>query len=68
MAWDSPFRRSAEQLSSNCYCLCKKCIVYVKVVNSGTQNCANNKELLLKLNTNLFFKFKLYLKILNVKP
>ena len=49
VVWRPPLQRSVEQLSNNCYCLCKGCKQRNnhahKVVNSGTQNCANNKEI-----------------------
>ena len=49
VVWRSPLQRSLEQLFSNCYCLYKgitkkrNCSCVHKVVNSDTQNCANNK-------------------------
>ena len=57
-------QRSGEQLCCSCYCLCKSCTqrnkkqsnccCLQKVLNSGTQNYAINKEFELKLNTKLF--------------
>ena len=54
IVWRSPLQRSVEQLSSHCSCykqginrgIIKKsnCCCLHQVVNSGTQNWANNKE------------------------